>query len=279
MTAATAQTPSAATGSEQPRAIFLHALRSEWTKLWTVRSTYWTLLAAVVVTVGYAALISGGVASSMDSMPEQARANMPSPLVFSLFGVQLGQLVLAVLGVLVISSEYRTGMIRSSLVAVPQRMRFLFAKVLPFTFVTLVVSEIMAFGSFFAAQAFFATQGYAVSLSDEGVLRAVVGAGLFLTASGAFGLAIGALVRNVAGSIAIAVGALLVLPGILGFLPGGWGEAVNNYFISNAGQEVMRLEGSMFGTAVGPWVGYGVFWAWIAAIFAVGAFLLQRRDA
>lgn len=268
-----------AEASGRPRGVFRHALRSEWTKLWTVRATWWTLLAAMVVTISYGALVSGGVAASMDTLPSAQRAGLPSPLFFSLLGTQLGQLALAVLGVLVISSEYRTGMIRSSLVAVPQRLRFLFAKLLPFTLVVLVVGEIMAFASFFTGQAFFATQDAAASLGDEGVLRAVIGAGLYLAASGVFGLAIGALVRNVAGSIAIAVGALLVLPGIMSFLPGDWGEAVNNYFLTNAGQQVMRLEGGVAASTVGPWLGYGVFWAWIAAVFVIGAFLLRRRDA
>lgn len=269
------------TTSQPPRdkTIFRHALRSEWTKLWTVRSTYWTLLAAAVIMIGYAALLAGTISASVGDMSSSEQAGLPSPLFFSLVGAQLAQLVLAVLGVLVISSEYRTGMIRSSLVAVPQRLRFLAAKVLPYTLVVLILSEIMAFASFFVGQAFFATQDMDVSLSDEGVLRAVIGAGLFLTACGVFGLAIGALVRNVAGSIAITIGALLVLPTVLNFLPGDWGEKVNNYFLTNAGEQIMRLEGGTAASSVGPWVGYGVFWAWIAAILIAAAALLHKRDA
>ena len=278
MTAATDPGISAP-GDGQRRTVFRHALYSEWTKLWTVRSTYWTLVAAAVVMIGYSALLSGTLSASMDTMPSQSRANLPSPLFFSLVGAQLAQLALAVLGVLVISSEYRTGMIRSSLVAVPQRLRFLAAKAVPFTLVVLVISEIMAFASFFVGQAFFATQDIAVSLGEAGVLRAVIGAGLFLTATGVFGLAVGALVRNVAGSIAIAIGALLVLPAVLGFLPGDWGQTVNNYFLTNAGGQIMRLDGGTADTVVGPWLGYGVFWAWIAAIFIIAAILLHRRDA
>lgn len=261
------------------RTVFRHALHSEWTKLWTVRSTYWTLLAAAVVMIGYSALLSGTISASMDTMPEQAQATLPSPLFFSLVGAQLAQIALAVLGVLVISSEYRTGMIRSSLVAIPQRLRFLAAKVLPFTFVLLVVGEIMAFASFFVGKAFFATQNITLSLGDDGVLRAVIGAGLFLTATGVFGLAVGALVRNVAGAIAISIGALLVLPPVLGFLPDDWGEAVSNYFLTNAGGQIMRLDGGTADTYVGPWAGYGIFWAWIAAVFVAAGFLLHKRDA
>jgi len=259
--------------------VLLHALRSEWTKLWTVRSTYWTLLAAAVIMIGYAALLGGTISSTVDSMSAQERASLPSSLFFSLVGTQLAQLALAVLGVLVISSEYRTGMIRSSLVAVPQRLRFLVAKIVPYTLVILVLSEIMAFASFFVGQAFFARKDMDVALSEPGVLRAVVGAGLFLTASGVFGIAIGALVRNVAGSIAIAVGAMLVLPAVLGFLPGDWGDKVSNYFLTNAGEQIMRLDGGMAATEVGPWAGYGVFWIWIAVVLAVAATLLHKRDA
>lgn len=263
----------------RPRGARRGALLSEWTKLRTLRSTYWTLLTAVVITVGYTALTSGAMAAQWDTMPEQARANVPSPLFFSLVGTQLGQLVLAVLGVLVISAEYRTGMIRSSLVAVPQRLRVLLAKTVVFIIIAFVVSEAMAFASFFVAQAFFATQGIAASLADEEVLRSVAGAGLYLTASGVFGLAVGALVRNTAGSITVAVAGLLVVPGLASQLPGEWGETVGMYMISNPGQQVMRVEGGVAASGVGPWVGYGIFWAWIAAVFVAAAIFLQRRDA
>lgn len=263
----------------RPGGVLPRALVSEWTKLRTLRSTYWALLAAVAITVGYGALTSGGMAAQWDAMPEEARASMPSPLFLSLVGTQLGQLVIAVLGVLVVSSEYRTGAIRSSLIAVPQRLRMLLAKTAVFVAVAFVVSEVMAFASFYVAQAFFATQGVAASLGDEGVLRAVIGAGLYLTASGVFGLAVGALVRNTAGSITVAVAGLLVLPGLASQLPGQWGETAGMYMISNPGQQVMRLEGGVATSAVGPWIGYGVFWAWIAAVFVAAAILLQRRDA
>lgn len=257
----------------RPRSVVPPALRSEWTKLWTLRSTYWTLAAAVVVTVGYAALFAGGVTAS-------AGTSLPySPLFISLIGINLGQLALAVLGVLVISAEYRTGMIRSSLTAVPQRQRFLLAKLIPFTLVALAAGEVMAFGSFFAAQAVLATEGVATSLAAPGVLRAVLGAGLYLAVSGVFGLAVGALVRNVAGSIAIAVAGLLVVPGLLSVLPTEWGQTVSNYFLSNAGQQVMRLTAGTADTPVGPWIGYGVFCASVAAVLAAAAILLHTRDA
>jgi hypothetical protein len=279
MTATPAEAEKVAAPDGRSGAVLSRALRSEWTKLWTVRSTYWTLFAALVVMIGFAALASGSLTASLDTMPAQARAGLPSSLNISLAGTELGQLALAVLGVLVISSEYRTGMIRSSLAAVPQRLRFLGAKLLPFTLVVLVTAEIMAFVSFFVGQAFFAGTGLAVSLGDDGALRAVIGAGFFLTASGVFGLAIGALVRNVAGSIAIAIAALLVLPGLLTLLPRNWGGTFSDYFLTNAGQQVMQVAGGAANSSVGPWVGYGVFWAWIAAVFVVAAALLHKRDA
>jgi ABC-type transport system involved in multi-copper enzyme maturation permease subunit len=280
MSSTTATAPAHAGSKESsPAGVFARAMRSEWKKLWTVRSTYWTLFAALVVMIGYSALASGGVAASLNTMPAPARAGLPSALFFSLSGTQLGQVALAVLGVLVISSEYRTGMIRSSLAAVPQRQTFLAAKLPPFVLVALVTSEIMAFASFFVGQAFFAPHGLAVSLGDPGVLRAVIGAGLYLTATGVFGLASGALVRNVAGSIAIAIAASLILPPLLGILPKGWGHTFSEYFLTNAGLQVKLLHGAPSATSVGPWLGYGIFWAWIAAVLVVAAYLLHRRDA
>lgn len=271
--------PAAATTPATPRLVFLHAVRSEWTKLWSVRSTYWTMLAAVVVTVGYAAAITAAISAQWDDIPAQAKAGMPSPLAFSLFGTQLGQLALAVLGVLVISSEYRTGMIRSTLMAVPQRQRMLLAKLLPFTVVAFLLGEIAAFGSFFVGQAFFAAHGVTFALGDEQVLRTVIGAGLYLAASGLLGLAVGALVRHSAGAIAISVGALFVVPLVIQVLPGDWGADVNKFYPVNAGAEVMWRETETIATDLGAWAGYGIFLASVAVIFVAAAVLLHRRDA
>lgn len=275
----TTEATPASGAARQSRVVFLHALRSEWTKLWTVRSTYWTLLAAIVVTVGYAAGISAAIAAQWDNIPAQAKAGMPSPLAFSLTGVQLGQLALGVLGVLVISSEYRTGMIRSTFMAVPQRQRMLLAKLVAFTFVALVVSEVAAFGSFFVGQALFAAQGVTISLEADGVLRAIIGAGLFLTAAGVLGLVVGALIRHSAGAIAITVGALFVVPIMLQFLPAEWGAKTNKYYPINAGSEVMFRESERIATDLGAWAGYGIFLALIAVVFVAAAILLRQRDA
>lgn len=276
----------------RPRQVFGGALRSEWTKLRTLRSTYWTLLAAIVVTVGFAALTSWGITTAVSQSQVSAQAKDSFPVVFLSFaGVGLGLLALAALGALFISSEYGTGMIRSTLVAVPQRLRVLLAKLLVLAAVTFIVGEIAAFASFFVGQAFFATQDMAVSLGDDGVLRAVIGAGLYMMAAAVFGLAVGALIRNTPASITAAIGGLLVLPGLTSLLPGDWGEQISKYFLTNPGQEVMRLSGTnmpagMSGgmgasasTSLGPWVGLGVFAAEIAFLLVIGAVLLATRDA
>lgn len=263
--------------------VFVGAVRSEWTKFWTVRSTYWTLLAALVVTVGLGALISGSVATFLNQPGQGGQGpqgqQMPDPVSLSLSGTAFGLLAMMVLGVLVISSEYGTGMIRSSLAAVPQRLRFLLAKTLVFTVVVLVVGEAASFAAFFIGNAFFAAHDLGVSLGDTGVLRAVVGGGLYLAASGLFGLAVGALLRHTAGAIATAAVFLFVLPGITQALPGDWGRNVWKYFTTNAGQQIIYPTHGSAPDALSPWLGYGVYVAWSVAVLIAAAVLIRTRDA
>lgn len=261
---------------EKPRGILPYALSAEWTKLWTLRSTYWTLLAAVVIVVGAAALYCAQVAAQWNDLDPQFRASF-SAVSMSLNGIFPGQLAIAALGVLVVSGEYGTGMIRSTLTATPQRLRALGAKALVFAVVAFTVGELAAFLAFFTGQAFFATQGLATSLGEEGVLRAVIGGGLYLTAGGVFGLAFGALVRNTAGAITATI-ATLFFPALLAtLLPADTGATLLQYVTSNAGTQIMQPHD--LPNVLAPWVGYGVFWAWVAAIALVAAVLLVRRDA
>ena len=150
-------------------------------------------------------------------------------------GLGLGQLTLCVLGVLVITTEYSTGVIRASLLAVPRRLKMLTAKSLVFAALLLVVAEIVVFGSFFLGAAILHSH-VPVSLSDHNVTRAVVGAGLYLTVLGLFSLAIGAIIRHTAGAITTAIGVVFVLPILSGLLPGSWGAHVNGYLPVQAGE-------------------------------------------
>jgi ABC-type transport system involved in multi-copper enzyme maturation permease subunit len=263
--------PLPAGGATLPRVI-----RSEWTKLWSLRSTWWTLLIAFIVTIGFATLIAWGASSNVDKMSAQDRATLDVTNI-AMAGVAFGQLAFAVLGALIVASEYSTGGIKTTLVAVPNRVRVLFAKTLVFSVVAWVVGTVAAFASFFVAMTFWSSHDLAASLSDPGVLRAVFGAGLIALASGLLGLALGALIRHTAGSITTAVALLFVVPPLTNLLPGDWGKSISTRFTTNAGQritEVVHASGQL-----NPWPGYLWMLAECLIPLLVGAWLMRRRDA
>ncbi|WP_084955989.1 ABC transporter permease subunit [Thermoactinospora rubra] len=240
--------------------------RSEWTKLRSVRSTVWTLAVTGVILVGIAVLRSITVVN-------QGAPGGLNGLDVALAGMPFALLVLASTGVLVISGEYRTGMIHTSLQAVPQRLRLLSGKAVVFTAVSLAYTLLIAFAAFFLTQVLLRDTPVAVSLGDPGVLRALVGAALLLTASGLFGLALGALIRHTAGAVVAVIAMTMVAPQLSTLLPG----RASDFVTLNAGRRVMDLVHTP-GT-LGPWQGYAVYLGWIAVTMAVAAVLLQRRDA
>ena len=251
-------------------------VRSEWTKLWSLRSTGWSLLGMLATTVGFAALICWGTAANADQIPETERVIFDSTAI-SLAGLAFGQLAAAVLGVLIIASEYSTGAIRSTLVAVPRRLKLVLAKGLVLLAVVLVAGTATSSAAFLVGQALLAPAGLDTSLGRPGVLRAVFGGGLYLTASALFGLALGTLLRQTAGSIVAAVAALLVVPPLTTLLPGTWGPSVSKWFTSNAGQQITAVQQS--GEVASPWAGYLAFCLWASVILAVAMVLMRRRDA
>lgn len=268
-------TPTSAVGPG--RATFAHVVRSEWTKLRSVRSTFWSLLSLFVVTVGFSVLFCWGVAASYNQMEASDRASLDATSL-SLGGLMFGQLAIAVLGVMIISAEYSTGGIRNTFVAVPRRVTVLVAKALVFAVVALVVSMVTAFVSFFIGQLFLSSQNLEVSLGDPDVLRGVIGGGLYLMASGLFGFALGALFRNTAGGITMAVAGLIVLPMLTLALPGAWGDTIERFFTSNAGQQITVVHQTS-DNALGPWAGYLVFTVWWVALLALAAVFMTKRDA
>jgi len=254
-------------------------MRSEWTKLRSVRSTAWSLITFVVVTVGFTALITWLIAANWaQANPEDRAATVADPVATILgTGLYFGQLVICVLGVLAISSEYSTGMIRSSLLAVPRRLPMLAAKGAVFALLVLAVSELVAFGSFFAGSAILRSHA-PVALGDPGVARAVIGAGLYLAVLGLFSIAIGTVARHTAGAISTAIGVVFVLPIIASFLPAGWGQHVHDYLPSVAGAMIAQASQGA-DQVLSPWQGFGVFCAWTALLLAAAFYLLRRRDA
>jgi len=261
---------------DHARASFANVIRSEWTKIWSVRSTPWTLLILVVSTVGFGVLASWGTASNFSHLNAHDRATFDATYT-TMAGLTLGQLAIAVLGVLVVTTEYSTGGIKSTLTAVPNRMRVLAAKGVVFAIIATVVGMITAFVAFFVSAPIWAHYNLAVHLNDPGVLRAVIGSGLYVLASGLFGFALGAILRHTAGAITAAVGLLLVVPPLTQLLPGTWGHDITKVFTSNAG--------SMIATTIpqdnrlGPWAGYFAMTIWWLVPLAIGAYLMRRRDA
>lgn len=259
------------------RPLFPDLIRSEWTKLWTVRSTYWTLFAAVLAMIGLGALFTARYRIEPISAAERAAFD---PTAYSLSGVFLAQLAIAVLGVLVMTGEYTTGSIRTTFTAVPQRWAVLGAKAVVFGFVTVVLGVVASFATFVVGQHILATKGLAAHLGDPGVVRAVIGAGLYLTVVGLLALGLGTLIRRTAGAIAVVVALMFILPGVVGALPTSWQTAVTGYLPSNAGQALIgHTRFAPTGVLLlSPWMGFGVFCAYAAAAFIAAAVILSRRD-
>lgn len=254
---------------------FSWIVRSEWTKLRSVRSTYWTLMATVIAFVGISAGICAGVAYG--NHRHTPPAALLDPTGISLSGLGFGQLALGVLGVLVISSEYGTGMIRATFSAVPRRWSVLAAKALVFGLVSFLVSVVSAFVSFFVGQAILAGNVPHATLGDPGTLRAVVGAAVYLAVIGLLALGIGALIRHTAGSIAALFGLVLVLPLVTFALPQSWQNVLDKLLPSNAGRSLYTVSASAH--FLSPWAGLGVLSAWTATALMLAAIVMGRRDA
>jgi ABC-type transport system involved in multi-copper enzyme maturation permease subunit len=245
--------------------------RSEWTKLWSLRSTIWTLLATIVLTTGASTLAAWGQTGHLKP------GEVYDPTNFAMGGLVIGQLAIAVLGVLIVTSEYSTGGVRVTYTAAPGRLRVLTAKGIVLAAVSIVVGMITAFGAFYATMPFWAHHGLAAHIGDPGVLRAIIGGGLYVLASAMFGFAIGAIIRHTAAAITAVVGLLFVLPPLSQLLPGKWGEQVANHFTSNAGQHITDVINGP--GHLSPWAGYLTFTLeWMLPLL-LGAWLIQRRDA
>jgi ABC-type transport system involved in multi-copper enzyme maturation permease subunit len=197
----------------------------------------------------------------------------------SLTGGILAQLAIAVLGVLVITSEYGSGMIRTTFAAVPRRLRVLAGKSAVFGGVTLAVTGASCFGAFFIGQAILSSKGIGVGIGSPDALRTVLGTALYLTILGLLALGIGALIRKTAGAISAVVGMIFVLPAVAGFLPSSM-EAIQKFLPSNAGQSILSGGTSQTGVdMLSPWVGLGVFGLYAVAALVAAGVLLVRRDA
>ncbi|MEU6443420.1 ABC transporter permease [Streptomyces sp. NPDC047046] len=250
-------------------------LHSEWTKVRSVASTVWTLGLAFVVTLGLGVLISVVTSNDFDSMSREDRITF-DPTFISFAGMGLGQLAMIVFGVLVVSNEYSTGMIRTSLAAVPRRGVFFFSKVAVATVLAFVVGLITAFVSFFVGQLILGDHG--ASIGDPGVLRAVFGAALYMTLIAMFSMGIAAMLRSPLLSLGILMPFFFIISNILGNVDAT--KKVGQYLPDQAGTKIMEVVPPLHDdTPYGPWGGLLIMVAWVAAALVVGYALLRHRDA
>jgi ABC-type transport system involved in multi-copper enzyme maturation permease subunit len=258
---------------------FSHLLQSEWTKIRSVRSTTWSLGLLLLLTFGFTTLIVGLTVAQWSDTSESDRLSITTdPVGFILAaGFQFAQLTICVLGVLVIAGEYSTGMIKASLLAVPKRVPMLAAKCAVFAALVFVVGLLVAFPSFFIGAGLLHDKA-PVSLGDPGVLRAVIGAGLYLAVLGLFALSIGALLRHTGAGITAVIGFVLVLSPLAQLLPGSLGEHVHAYLPSEAGHLIAQAHQGK-DDLLSPWQGFGVFCIWTAVLLIAATYLLNRRDA
>ncbi|QMU77970.1 ABC transporter permease [Streptacidiphilus sp. PB12-B1b] len=252
-------------------------LRAEWIKIRSVRSTVWTLVLMLLLAVGVSVLISAVTANGWATADAAAHASVVRDPVGTIFGgMGLAELVACALGVLVVTSEYSSGTIRASLLAVPRRWPVLAAKAGAFGLLTLVAGELASFGSF-AAGAYLLRHDVPVSLRDPGVLRAVAGGGLFLAAMSVVAMGLGALIRHTAAAVTGVIAFVLVLSPLADSLPGTVGRHVAAYLPTNAGQVVLFTHHSS-GQLLSPWQGLAVCAAWGVGLMLAAGVLLRRRD-
>lgn len=266
------------TASTTPgRVTFAGAVLSEWIKLHTLRSTMWLYAVLLAVSLGVAALMGATLTTGDGAFTPASEATLSAmPAVFGVFFLEL---VVAVLGVLAISGEYATGMIRSSLTAVPRRTPVLLAKALVLFVVTFVVGIVSEIGAFFVSQPLMATRDIEASITDSRVFLPLLGGALYLGLVAVFAMGVGAVLRNSAAAISATLGILMLLPNVLSMIPATWAqETIPSYLISTAGIDMLGVS-SVTGPLHEPWQDFLIVVAWVVVWGAAGAALLKRRDA
>jgi ABC-type transport system involved in multi-copper enzyme maturation permease subunit len=260
------------------RAGLAGALRSEWTKIRTVRSSYWTLLALLLVSIGLGALICLASASHLNTHPGD-KAGFDSTQVSLALFFFLGQLIITVLGAMVITSEYSTGMIRTSLTVQPRRSVLYTAKAMVFAAVALVVSFFTAFVAFFLGQQVLSSAHIQATLSQPRVLQAIIGSALVVTMAALLAYGLGGIIRHTAGAITSAIGLLFVVPIIVNFLPENWRQDIVRWLPTAAGEVLTTTQLPLPQHHFSPWVQFSVTAAWVLAALIAGGVLFCRRDA
>jgi ABC-2 type transport system permease protein len=252
---------------------FGQTLRAEWIKFWSVRSTVWSTVLLFVLGAGLTTLVCATSAGWLAS----AEAD-ESPASFVTWGLMIAQIAAVVLGALTVTSEYGTGMIRATLAATPRRGAVLAAKAVVLAGTLFVVGTVTAVAGYLAGNAFLDAAGVGVGLADDGVLRSLLGSGLYMAGLGLLAAAVGLLVRHTAAALSIVLAVVFVLGNMAFLLPGTWGEWTAKLLPGNAGSGVATPV-SFNPELLSPWTGFAVFCAEVAALLLAGFLVFRRRDA
>jgi ABC-type transport system involved in multi-copper enzyme maturation permease subunit len=258
----------------------LRVIASEWIKLRSLRSTWLTIGGILIALVAFgllSALTASGQVDVAEGQGGPAGFAGTDAVSTVLSGANFAVLIVAVLGAVVGAREYATGMIRTTLTAVPRRLPVLWAKLVTFVGVLAPVVLIGVVVSFVVGMGILDAGGAATaSWSDDGVARAVLGTAAYLVGLGIIGLAVGVLMRSTAGAIGTVIGAVLFVPTLASaLLPDSW-DGVLKYLPSNAGQAFTSLNPG--DSLLSPGAGMAVFGAWVLLAIAAASGALKRRD-
>ena len=248
---------------------------SEWSKFRSLRSTSYTLLTTVALTVGLALAAAVAVLTQWGTTTAADKATF-EPLQVSVVGAAVGVLVIGVLGVLMMTSEFSTGLVSSTFAAVPRRLPVLWGKAAVYSAIALTVTVPAMLVAFFASQAILSSDHLQTDFGHSGVARAVFGSALYLTIAGLLGLGLGGVFRSTAAAVTSLTGVLFVLPLLVTILPAGLSNSISPYLPGNAGRAIMSSTPQAH--ELSPWVGLGVFAAYAFAAMASAAILIIKRD-
>lgn len=255
----------------------LDLVKSEWTKIRTVRSTMWTIGVTVLLGIGIGALVCAVTQAHWSSMNLGSQLSFDAPAT-SLVGLFIAQFSVGILGVLVISAEYSTGTIRATLSSAPKRSRVFAAKVIVFGLLAFVVAEFTSFVAFFLGQFLLSAPATHATLSSPGAFRAVFGGGLYICVLGLIALGLGTIIRHTAGAISAFVGILLILPIIAATLPNQLSQDLRRFMPDRIGVDILTTKGGIAG-GFSPWVGLLILCIYAVVLLVIGNSLMQRRDA
>jgi ABC-2 type transport system permease protein len=258
-------------GVRQPG--FRDTVHAEWMKFWSVRSTFWSTAMLFVLGAGLTVLVCATSAEWLASSDADE-----SPAAFLTWGMMFAQITAIALGTLIVTTEYGTGMIRATLAASPRRGSVLTAKAVVLSLTLLVAGTVTAFAGYLGGNWFFDRQGIGIGLSEDGVLRAMVGSGLYLAGLGLFAMAVGLLIRHTAAALSIVLALVFVVGNMAFLLPGSWGEWIAKLLPGNAGNGI-AMPVSFNPQLLDPWPGFAVFAAETAVLLVAAYAVFRRRDA